>query len=85
MISLALVLLTIAVVAVVRRKISRASNSPSSQLELINSQKQDLDYSPDIIPKDSGIIINRLILLEIKGLIPSMTFFDVAYGSFISY
>lgn len=54
LISLVLVLLTIAVVAVVRRKISRASNSPSSQLELINNQKQDLDYSPDIIPKDSG-------------------------------
>ena len=46
--------MTIAVVAIVRRKISRASNSPSSQLELINNQKQDLDYSPDIIPKDSG-------------------------------
>ena len=60
MISLVLVLLTIAVVAVVRRKISRASNSPSSQLELINNQKQDLDYSPDIIPKDSGIKINKL-------------------------
>lgn len=54
LVSLVLVLVTIAVVAIVRRKISRASNSPSSQLELINNQKPDLDYSPDIIPKDSG-------------------------------
>lgn len=54
LISLVLVLITIAIVALVRRKIIGARNSPSSQLELINSQKQDMDYSPDLIPKDSG-------------------------------
>jgi len=54
LISLVLVLITIAIVAIVRRKIIGARNSPSSQLELINSQKQDMDYSPDLIPKDSG-------------------------------
>jgi len=54
LVSLVLVLVTIAVVAIVRRKISGASNSPSSQLELINNQKQDLDYSPDVIPRPSG-------------------------------
>ena len=56
LVSLLLVFIVIAIVAVVRRKISRASNSPSSQLELINNQKaeNDLDYSPDIIPKDQG-------------------------------
>jgi len=54
LISLVLVLITIAIVAVVRRKIIGARNSPSSQMELISSQKQDVDYSPDLIPKDSG-------------------------------
>jgi len=54
LISLVLVLITIAIVALVRRKIIGARNSPSSQLELINSQKQEMDYSPDLIPKDSG-------------------------------
>jgi len=54
LISLVLVLITIAIVALVRRKIIGARNSPSSQLELITSQKQEMDYSPDLIPKDSG-------------------------------
>ena len=54
--SLLLVLVILGIVAVVRRKIFRTRNSPSSQLELINNQKHenDLDYSPDIIPKDQG-------------------------------
>ena len=55
LLSLLLVVTTVAVVAVVRRKMSSvARHSPSSQLELINNQKQELDYSPDIIPRSSG-------------------------------
>ena len=58
LVSLLLVLMIIGAVAVVRRKISGARNSPSSQLELLNNQKHEteleLDYSPDIIPKDQG-------------------------------
>ena len=61
LVSLLLVLIIIGVVAVVRSKISGARNSPSSQLELLNNQKHEieleLDYSPDIIPKDQGIAI----------------------------
>ena len=60
MVSLLLVLIIIGAVAAVRRKISGARNSPSSQLELLNNQKHEteleLDYSPDIIPKDQGIV-----------------------------
>ena len=57
LVSLVLVLIVIGIVAVVRRKISGARNSPSSQLELINNQKHEneLDYSPDLIPKEPGI------------------------------
>ena len=58
LVSLLLVLIIIGAVAAVRRKISGARNSPSSQLELLNNQKHEteleLDYSPDIIPKDQG-------------------------------
>ena len=62
MVSLLLVLIIIGAVAAVRRKISGARNSPSSQLELLNNQKHEpdleLDYSPDIIPKDQGTLPN---------------------------
>ena len=54
LITLVLVLITNAIVALVRQKIIGARNSPSSQFELITSQKQEMDYSPDLIPKDSG-------------------------------
>ena len=69
MVSLLLVLIIIGVVAVVRRKISGARNSPSSQLELLNNQKQEieleLDYSPDIIPKDQGTVMSSQFMLNI--------------------
>lgn len=62
LVSLLLVLIIIGAVAVVRRKISGARNSPSSQLELLNNQKLEtgleLDYSPDLIPKDQGRLHN---------------------------
>ena len=68
LISLVLVLITIAIVALVRRKIIGARNSPSSQLELINSQKQEMDYSPDLIPKDSGNYLSAVPKEEIKNV-----------------
>jgi len=59
LISLVLVVITIAVVAVVRRRMVGGSThaSPSSQLELLDNHKcgsEMQDYSPDVIPKDSG-------------------------------
>ena len=55
LISLVLVLLIIGLVAVVRRRVLQARNSPSSQLELL-SQKCDTEphLSPDLIPKEPG-------------------------------
>ena len=70
MVSLLLVLIILGVVAVVRRKISNTTNSPSSQLELLNNQKHEaeleLDYSPDIIPKDQGIVMSSQFMLNIE-------------------
>ena len=62
--SLLLVLGTITTVAIVRRKMRGATNSPSQQLELLTGSGglkgeamdslDSVDYSPDIIPKDGG-------------------------------
>jgi len=58
LISLVLVVITIGVVAVVRRRMVGGSThtSPSSQLELLDNHKcgsELQDYSPDVIPKDT--------------------------------
>ena len=70
LVSLLLVLIILGVVAVVRRKISNTTNSPSSHLELLNNQKHEaeleLDYSPDIIPKDQGIVMSSQFMLNIE-------------------
>ena len=65
--SLLLVLGTITTVAIVRRKMRGATNSPSQQLELLTGSGglkgeamdslDSVDYSPDIIPKDGGTLM----------------------------
>ena len=75
LISLVLVLIIIAVVATVRNRLRQPRNSPSSQPEhLIEKRSTDPDFSPDIIPKESG---ERMEVVEVVEVLMIMSFISV--------
>ena len=78
LISLVLVIIIIAVVATVRNRVLQARNSPSSQPELLSEKRgADPDFSPDIIPKESGERIEVVEVVEVVEVLMILSFISV--------